>query len=310
MTDSRPLDLNVRRMVGAVSLRFWLPRLVDRRLLSPVLLVAAFVWCFWATMISLAREWRTDENYSIGALVLPAAVFLAWQDRTTLNRLEWRPCWWGLSLIVLGLGIRMFGLMRVLDSIERYGMIISLIGVILLVVGPQVFFRLVWLLLFLFLMVPLPGRVHNLVAGPLQILATQGALFITELLGLRVLVQGNVLIVDGESIAVAEACSGLRMLTAFVVVAYMLAYVIRCPAWQKVLLVLSSIPVAIICNLARLVVTVLLVKLVSPDFAHFFFHDLGGWAMMPLAVLILLAEQKILSLLVVAPGEKGLPVRG
>ena len=77
-------------------------------------------------------------------------------------------------------------------------------------------------------------------------------------------------------VAVAEACSGLRMLTAFVVVAAALAYVVNRPRWQKAALVVSSVPVAILCNLARLVATAILFMLVSSEFGERFFHDFAG----------------------------------
>ena len=102
-----------------------------------------------------------------------------------------------------------------------------------------------------------------------------------------------------EPLNVAEACSGLRMLTAFVIVAAVLAYVVNRPRWQKLVLIISSIPVAILCNIARVVVTALLFQVAGSDVAEKFFHDFAGWAMMPLAVLILVGELWIMSRLVI-----------
>jgi exosortase/archaeosortase family protein len=91
-------------------------------------------------------------------------------------------------------------------------------------------------------------------------------------------------------LAVVEACSGLRMLTAFIVVAATLAYVVKRPRWQKAIVLLSSIPVAIACNAARLIVTAWLFLWASSETAERFFHDFAGLTMMPLAVLLLVAE--------------------
>ena len=90
------------------------------------------------------------------------------------------------------------------------------------------------------------------------------------------------------------------MLSAFVVVAATLAYVVRRPPWQKVALIVSSIPVAIACNLLRLVATALLFLMVSGEIAKTFFHDFAGWTMMPLAIAMLAVELWIMSKLVVS----------
>ena len=89
------------------------------------------------------------------------------------------------------------------------------------------------------------------------------------------------------------------MLTAFVVVAATLAYVVERPRWQKAVLVISSVPIAIACNLARLCVTAVLYVVASSETAERFFHDFAGLSMMPLAVLILAGELFLMARLVV-----------
>jgi exosortase len=160
-----------------------------------------------------------------------------------------------------------------------------------MVAGWQVFRSVFWILLFLFLMFPLPGRVHNLISGPLQIIATTGSVFLLEAFGVRLGQEGNVIMLN-ESIpmAVAEACSGLRMLTAFVIVAAFMAYMVNRSRRQKAVLLLSSIPVAVMCNILRLCVTAVLFLLVSAEVAEKFFHDFAGLAMMPIAVLLMFGE--------------------
>jgi exosortase len=110
------------------------------------------------------------------------------------------------------------------------------------------------------------------------------------------------MLLNGDTpVAVAEACSGLRMLTAFVVVAAFMAFVLRRPAWQRIALVASSVPIAIVCNLVRLVATAELFVLVSSDIGERFFHDFAGLTMMPLAVLMLVGELWLFSVLVEDP---------
>jgi exosortase len=216
-----------------------------------------------------------------------------------------QPSYWGALLIVVAQALLGIGLIYLLESAERYALVLAIAGVVLFVWGRHVFHQLRWILLFLFLMVPLPGRIHNLISGPLQDLSTLGAVAALELAGVTVAREGHVMLLnDRVPVNVAEACSGLRMLTAFIVVAAVMAYVIDRPRWQKAVLLFSSVPVAIICNLLRLVATALLFLVTSSQTAERFFHDFAGWTMMPAAILMLLGELWIMSRLVL-PADDG-----
>lgn len=271
-------------------------------LVLPVaLLGAALLWTFWSTIVGLFNDWQNDPNYSVGQLVPIAALYLIWTDRANLARHARSTCWWGLAVILLAQGARFFGLLYLYESAERYAFVLTIVGIVLLVCGWRIAWQARWILLFLFLMVPLPGRIHNAISPPLQNLATEWAVATLEILGITVTNQGNVMLLNDEiTVSVAEACSGLRMLTAFIVVAATFAYVIGRPRWQKVVLLLSSIPVAIACNLLRLVTTALLYMKVNGEIAKAFFHDFAGWTMMPLAIAMLAGELWIMSKLVIA----------
>ncbi len=264
------------------------------------LLVASLIWAYWSTLVNLNKDWQADPNYSVGQLVPFAALYLLWHDRRRLARVEIRTCWWGLAVIFVALFARAAGLVLLFESAERYAFVLTTVGLVLLVAGARIFARLKWLLLFLFLMVPLPGRVHNMIAGPMQDHATAAAVFCLELTGITVDSEGHVIVLNEEvPLAVAEACSGLRMLTAFIVVGATLAYVVTRPRWQKAALVISTIPIAILCNTARLFVTALLFLVASSDLAERFFHDFAGLTMMPMAIGILIFELWIMSYLVI-----------
>ena len=263
------------------------------------LILAGVLWSYWPIARSLFKDWQQDDNYSVGQLVPLAALYLLWHERARLRSLEIQPCWWGIGVIGLAVAGRAYGLLFLYESAERYSLVLTVVGIVLLVGGRKVFRQTFWILMFLFLMVPLPGRIHNLISGPLQTQATGGAVVLLELFGVTVTREGNIILLnDSVPLAVAEACSGLRMLTAFVVVSAVLAYLVRRPRWQKVVLIASSIPIAIACNLARLCVTAVLYLVSTSEIAGLFFHDFAGLAMMPLAVLILSGELWVLNKLV------------
>ncbi len=263
-------------------------------------LLALLLWSNWTVAYRLFRDWQNDPNYSVGQLVPLAALYLAWHDRKRLAACRIRPSWWGLGLLLFAFYVRFYGLRFMYESIERWSLVLAIAGLVLLIAGWQFFWRAKWILLFLFLMVPLPNRINNRISLPLQRASTDGTVFLLETFGVTVSQDGNVLVLnDNVPVAVAEACSGLRMLTAFVVVAAVMAYIVKRPAWQKVVLLASAVPIAIICNLVRLLATALLFMFTSSATAETFFHDFAGVSMMPLAVFLLIGELWLMDRLVI-----------
>lgn len=266
------------------------------------LLAAVTAWTYWSTIMDLFKEWQTNEDYSAGQLVPLVAAFLVWREWKTLRQCVVKPAWLaGGILLLLALAARTYGLRFMFESGERYSFILAIAALVLMVAGWQVFRRLIWVLLILLLMVPFPGKIHNMISGPLQRMASNGSVFLLEAFGVRVSQQGNVVTLDGRiPMAVAEACSGLRMLTAFIIVAAFIAYMVKRPPWQKATLFLSSIPVAVICNILRLTVTAFLFMIASSEVAEKFFHDFAGIVMMPAAVLLMFGELWLMDILTVS----------
>jgi len=269
-------------------------------------LLAVTFWSYWPIIVTLFKDWQGSDDYSAGQLVPLVAIFLVWRERKNLGKCLLKPCWsGGIALLVLAQAGRAYGLLFMYESAERYSLVLTIAGLVLMVAGRQVFRRVLWILLILLLMVPLPGRVHNMISGPLQNMATTGAVFLMEAFGIRVSQQGNVMMLNQDTpLAVAEACSGLRMLTAFVIVAAFIAYMVKRSRLQKAVLLVSSIPVAVICNIVRIFVTAVLMLKISSEAADKFFHDFAGLVMMPIAVLLMFGELWLMEKLTLPENEQ------
>lgn len=251
---------------------------------------ALFLWSYWPTLAGLWRQWQINPDYSGGQVVPLIAAYVVWSKRAVLRALPLTPCWWGLAVLLAAQAMRLGGVFLSYGSAEQYSLVVTVVGVVLLILGYSAARRLMWVFALLLLMIPLPRRVHGAVALPLQDFATTSAVFGLELLGYLVARDGNVLrLSDRSSVAVAEACSGLRMLTAFLIVGAALAFVVRRPTWQKAVLVIATVPVAILANTLRLVGTAVLYESVSSEVGERFFHDFAGITMMPFAFAVLVA---------------------
>ncbi len=85
---------------------------------------------------------------------------------------------------------------------------------------------------------------------------------------------------------VAEACSGMRLLMAFLALGVAMAYLHYRPIWQRLILLAVTIPIAIFCNIIRVTITGFIYVLGNPEYAQGIWHDFLGMAMLPLAFLL------------------------
>jgi exosortase len=140
---------------------------------------------------------------------------------------------------------------------------------------------------------------------PLQRIATLASTYALQTMGLPAVAEGNVILIDEARIGVVEACNGLGMLFMFFAFATAATFVIRRPAADKAVILLSAIPIALAANVARITLTGLLHVTAGGEVADVVYHDLAGWLMMPLALATLWAESGLLSRLLIEPAPAG-----
>jgi exosortase len=274
---------------------------LTRHLALVAVLTACFAWAFWPTLADLARTWNSNPQYSHGYLVPVFAALLLWLRRDRLDRSAVGPSWWGVPLLALGIALRLAGAYKYFHWFEVVSLLPCILG-LWLTVGGVAAFRWAWpALLFLAFMIPLPYRTEIALAAPLQRFATVTSTFIMQTLGLPALSEGNVIRLNDVEIGIVEACSGLRMLVVFFALSTGVALLIRRPLLDKLLIVASAIPIALVSNIIRITATGVLHEMVDSATANAFFHDFAGWLMMPLALGMVGIELKILSNLFIDP---------
>jgi exosortase len=141
----------------------------------------------------------------------------------------------------------------------------------------------------------LPNRVEFMLAHPLQRVATIASTYALQTLGVSAFSEGNVIRMGQIPLNVAEACSGLSMLMIFFALTTAVLILYQRPWLDRVLILLSAAPIALIANISRITVTGLAHKLVGPELADLVFHGLAGWLMMVLALGLLWVEFRVLA---------------
>jgi exosortase len=260
-------------------------------------------WTFIAIAVAIylpilhfmALQWYSDENYSHGFLIAPLAAFFAWERRAKLRQARIAPSWWGLLPLMLGSLTLMIGRLGTELMNMRLSFVLTLIGLVLLLLGRQIFRILAFPLLFLFLMVPLPESLVNVISFPLQLVAADLAVKALFLLDIPVLREGNIIHLPNAKLFVAEACSGLRSLMALVTLGVVFAYFFRKTFVERAIIVLSAIPIAILVNSFRVALTGVLTTRFGEGVAGGVVHETQGLFTFGLAFLLLLAEAAVLA---------------
>lgn len=274
------------------------------RVRAPLMLTvlgAALLWSLWPVIREMANRWQHDTRYSHGFLVPAFAVYLLWCRRELSGPWLAQPSWWGLVPIVAGEALKLAGARYYVEWLAGISLIPSLAG-IALVVGGWPLLRRAWpAIVFLFFMVPLPYQLEVAVGQPLQRVGTLASNYILQTLGLTSVAEGNVIVLDHARIGVVEACNGLGMIFMFAAFTTGAAFVLERPVVDKVLILLSTLPIALAANVLRITTTAVLHETVGGRAADTLYHDLAGWVMMPVALGALWVELFLLSRLFVTP---------
>lgn len=283
---------------------------------APLLAVAAGLaavigWAYWPALVAMFDKWSTDPQYSHGYLVPLFAAGLMYARRKSLTAARCRPDPRGLLLVAVGAMLFVAGGYLYMDILAAGAVIPTLLGLALLIGGPAAL-RWCWpMVLFLGFMVPLPYFVETAVGRPLQAIATRGSTWLLQLIGIPAVSEGNTILLEHGRLAIVEACNGLSMLLTFAALTTGLAMVVKRPLLDKLVLVASTVPVALIVNMARITANGVGIEAWGPEVAHKWFHDQGGWMMMPLALILLGLELWVLRrLLVESTGPTAMPVVG
>ena len=259
--------------------------------------IVAAIAIFGPILSAMVSHWAGSDDYSHGFLVAPLAIYFAWERRIKLRRARIEPSWWGLLPLCLGSLALMVGRLGVEQMAMREAFVFTVIGLVLLLLGREVFRVLAFPLFFLFLMVPLPQSLVNVLSFPLQLIAADLAVDSLHLLGIPALREGNIIHLASARLFVAEACSGLRSLLALGTLGVVFAYFFRRSLAERVVIVLSTIPIAILVNAFRVGLTGILTHQFGEAAAEGVIHQTEGFFTFGLAFALLLVLAWLLQVL-------------
>lgn len=237
-----------------------------------------------------------DEESSHIFLVVPIAIWLVWIRRVRLRRCPPYTSWAGPFLIIVGYVLANVSYLNAFQAGWHGGAVLMLIGAIVSVVGLQFIANFLPAIVILMMLIPIPGNIRLSIAGPLQNATARVTTTLLETLGFFVERSGNLVTINDMPVAVAEACNGMRMVFALILVSYAFAFSVPLRNSVRLMVLLLSPVAAIICNVLRLAPTVLLYGYddpLNPKYANSF-HDIAGWLMLPVAFMMLMGITRAL----------------
>ena len=268
---------------------------------AALLIVIGAAVVYSGVVSSLVRQWASDDNYSHGFLIIPLALYCAWERRQALQQAQVRSSATGLVVLCASLLVFAAGRLAAELFLARISLVGVVAGAVLFVWGREHLRILAFPIALLPLMVPLPALVFNQLAFPLQLFASRIGETTIAAAGIPVLREGNVLELPNTTLAVAEACSGIRSLVSLITLAVVLAYFSERRGWIRAAIVVSAIPIAVLANAARVAGTGLASHWFGRAAAEGFFHGFSGWLMFAVAFAGLLVVQRVL---------RGIPLPG
>ena len=275
-------------------------------LLTSVVVVASVAFLYATVLAKLGRDWWTDENYSHGLLVPFVIGFVIWQMKDAIATRIDPAKWLGGATVIAALLMLIAGTLGAELFMQRISLVLMLAGVVIYFLGRQVLTLLAVPFALLLLAIPIPQIIFNRIAFPLQIWASQMAVWGIRLFEVPTLRKGNVIDILPKgstqtiSLEVVEACSGIRSLMTLVTLSLILAYFTRrddgggftnlskSDLSRAVILMIAAIPIAVLTNAARVTGTGVMTYYYGKQATDGAWHDASGWVVYVVALAMLI----------------------
>lgn len=233
-------------------------------------------WLYAPVALPLLRQCWQDPNYTYGLFVPAFSLFLLWQDRKRLAELPLRPAWSGLPIVLFALFALLVGVASSEFFLPRLSLLLLIVGLIVFLAGWEHLAAVAFPLAFLVLMLP-SATIYSRLTFPLQILSSKLATLLLMGLGVPAAREGNIILLHAARLGVTEACSGIRFLSALVMLAIIYGYFAESRLLLRVALAVAAAPISVLSNALRIAATGMVVQHWGVARAEGALHLFSGW---------------------------------
>jgi exosortase len=268
----------------------------NKLIIKILILLILWLLIFRHVYSGLFDTWfgTSNSDNSYGILVPFISLYFAWIKREDLKRCPVFPSKFGLIVLITSLLVYLLSYAGGIVFLQRMMIVFSLNGLILYLFGRDIYRRLLFPLIFLFFMVPIPESVVGLISFPLQTYATIISSKIIQWCGIPVYREGHMLYFTQTQLEVAEACSGIRSISAMLMLSVIFMH--QCNNSKlKTVIISSSIIIAFVANIMRVSGTGILAHFFGLGVARGFLHEFSGIAVFAFGFVMMSFEYKLLS---------------
>jgi exosortase len=266
---------------------------IDLLAWAGIAIVAALVAAiYYELLFDLASEWWSRPESSYGMLIPPFTLYVVYLRRDAIGLIPKQPDRRGLWLVAAAGLMLLTGRLASEFFLSRVSFVVLLAGLVWTFWGHGRLRATSFQLILLATMVPPPAILYNAAAAPLQLFASKLATDLTQMFGTSVYRDGNVIFLANISLGVAEACSGLQSLSAMGIAALVLGAIGRLTVSGRIVILLFSVPLAIMVNVCRVTGTAILADS-SPDLALGYYHAFSGWLVFLVGMVVLWLATRI-----------------
>lgn len=237
---------------------------------------------------------RWDGDYAYCRFLPFASLAALWIKRREIAAAPRAVSWWGVLPVVLGLFLHWLGVLVQHPRISTVGFIVLLWGIPFLLHGRRTAALTLFPAAYLLLCVPL--NFIDSMTSPLRIFAARASAIVLNGFGLHVVQDGAGLhsaTDNAFSFNVAPECSGLHSLLAMTALMAFYAWLTQKTLFKKWLLFLCCIPVAIVANVFRIILVVVVAAIWDQDTAMGLWHDYSGYPVFLVGILLMLALDRL-----------------
>ncbi len=251
-------------------------KLVTLGILITLAYIPSFLWMY--------ERWTVkDTYYSHGFLVPFISAFLIWQKRKVLAKLKFKPSNSGWLFLGPSIIVYLISALLRINFSAAFTLIPTLAGIVLLFMGKEYLKQLLFPILFIIFMIPLPEAAIVNMSFQLKIFAAKLSTFIVNQVGIPAIRDGSVIKTAHAYLMVEDPCSGIRSLIALIALGTLMAYLSHTTRIKKTIMFLSAVPIAVGANIVRIVVLTLASEIYGSKFAMGLFHDTMGYVVFIIA---------------------------
>ena len=251
-----------------------------------ILLTILLLFAYFPTIIWMVDRWAAPDSYFGHGFLIPLiSLALVWGKRKELSLIKPDPSPWGLVCLTAGLLIHLVSAMIKVYFTSAFSIVLTVTGLVLYLWGKKMLRSVAFPIFFLLFMVPFPLVVIGTTTVRLKLFAALCATHVLRIFGIPSLQRGSTIYMAHATVAVDDPCSGLRSLLSLLTLGVLFAYLKKTSLLKRAIFFLSSIPIALVANIIRIVLLAGIAEIYGIDVAIKFFHDFSGFLVFALALL-------------------------